>query len=68
MRAGDALKHEPPLRGTMDPRHLVRRAPHRPLVWLGERERGVTHALGERFPAYPAKEKDLVFSPPARRT
>ena len=46
---------------------LVRRAPHRPLVWLGDKERGVPHTLGERFPAYPAKEKDFVFDSAPRR-
>lgn len=46
--------------------NLVRRAPARPLVWLGEKERAVAPRLGERFPAYPAKEKDLVFDPPRR--
>lgn len=46
---------------------LVRRAPTRPLVWLGEpKEGGVERALGERFPAYPAKEKDFLFAPPER--
>lgn len=47
--------------------NLVRRAPARPLVWLGEKERDVSTSLGARFPAYPAKEKDLVFAPPQRK-
>ncbi|HET6405290.1 MAG TPA: hypothetical protein VFH78_11635 [Candidatus Thermoplasmatota archaeon] len=50
----------------MDTHRLVRRVHTRPLVWLGERERHVSHPLGERFPAYPVKEKDLVFDPPRR--
>lgn len=43
--------------------NLVRRAPARPLVWLGERERTIASGPGERFPAYHAKEKDLLFDP-----
>ena len=46
---------------------LVRRMAPRPLVWVGERERASDVApLGARFPAYPAKEKDFVFTPPVR--
>jgi hypothetical protein len=51
----------------IDDSKLVRRAPARPLVWLGERERAVEHRLGERFPAYPAKEKDFLDAPAPRR-
>lgn len=47
------------------PNTLVRRGPHRPLVWLGERERpsDVQPMLGERFGAWQAKERDFVHSP-----
>lgn len=52
----------------MDSDNLVRRAPSRPLVWLGEREGPlVAPRLGERFPAYPVKERDFVLDLPARR-
>lgn len=42
---------------------LVRRAPARPLVRLGEREgaSAVQPRAGTAFPAYPAKEKDFVL-------
>lgn len=50
----------------MDAAKLVRRAPIRPLVWLGERERLVAPALGERFPAFLVKEKDLLLVLPAK--
>lgn len=46
---------------------LVRRAPTRPLVWLGERERAVGPRLGARFPATATKEADFVFDMPKRR-
>jgi hypothetical protein len=49
----------------VDSEKLVRRAPSRPLVWLGERERDVNLSLGERFPATASKEKDFVL--PLRR-
>ena len=45
----------------MDATRLVRRAPSRPLVWLGERERLVEPFLGERFGAWRVKERDLVL-------
>ncbi|HVM46075.1 MAG TPA: hypothetical protein VM582_09090 [Candidatus Thermoplasmatota archaeon] len=50
----------------MDRTRLVRRAQTRPLVWLGEREGGSVAPPGERYPAYPFKEKDFVFEPPRR--
>lgn len=49
------------------PARLVRRAPTRPLVWLGEREPTVALRLGERFPAFRVKERDLVFEPTGPR-
>jgi hypothetical protein len=47
----------------MDETRLVRRAPARPLVWLGEREPAshVAPALGARFPASDVKARDFVF-------
>jgi len=48
---------------------LVRRAPSKPLVWLGERERAsfVQPFLGERFGAWQAKERDFVLDTPHAR-
>lgn len=53
----------------VDDSRLLRRAPHRPLVWLGEREcaSDVAPSLGERFPATAVKERDFVLPPDARR-
>lgn len=50
----------------MDADRLVRRAPTRPLVWLGEKEMAsdVTPRLGARFPATAVKEKDFVLGLP----
>ena len=45
----------------IDATKLVRRAPFRPLVWLGERERGGVAGPGERFPAYLVKERDMIL-------
>lgn len=47
---------------------LVRRAPVRPLVWLGERDRAsyVAPTLGARFPATAVKEGDFVLALPVR--
>lgn len=52
-----------------DPAGLVRRAPARPLVWLGERESAslVQPRAGARFPAHPAKERDFVLPLDVRR-
>lgn len=49
----------------MDEDRLVRRAPHRPLVWLGDKESAsdVAPSLGARFPATATKEKDFVLGP-----
>lgn len=46
-----------------DQTRLVRRAPTRPLVWLGEKQSAsdVAPRLGARFPATSAKEKDFVL-------
>lgn len=48
---------------------LVRRAPTRPLVWLGEKESAsdVSPRAGSRFPATASKEKDFVLSPCGER-
>ena len=45
---------------------LVRRAPARPVVWLGEKEPAsfVAPRLGARFPATAAKERDFVLDLP----
>lgn len=48
----------------MNDDRLVRRAPHRPLVWLGEKEPASHVApLAARFPATTTKEKDFVLAP-----
>ena len=46
----------------MDEDKLVRRAPTRPHVWLGEaKEPTVRKRLGARFPATVVKERDFVL-------
>ena len=49
-------------------KELVRRAPVRPLLWLGEKEPAsdVAPRLGARFPATATKEKDFVLDLPPR--
>lgn len=51
----------------IDEDRLVRRAPTRPLVWLGSKESTVDLRLGERFPATATKEKDFLFDLPKRK-
>lgn len=53
----------------IDESRLVRRAPTRPLVWLGERSGAsdVSPRLGERFPATAMKERDLILDVPTLR-
>lgn len=52
-----------------DASRFVRRAPARPLVWLGDRpDRAVEPFLGERFGAYQVKERDFVLDLPSART
>lgn len=50
----------------MDHARFVRRAPERPLVWLGEKEPAsfVAPRLGARFPATAAKDLDFVLELP----
>lgn len=52
----------------IDDTRLVRRAPARPLVWLGERSRvsDVEPWLGEKFGAAAFKARDLVLGADAR--
>lgn len=53
----------------MDESRLVKRAPVRPALWLGDaKEPAVSSRLGARFPAYLVKEADFVLSlPPGQR-